>query len=114
VHELSLASSMLEIISAKVNDKRSLRNVHVIMGPLSGVWPDALQFGFEELARTAGYCNAKLVITKIPAICVCTACGKRYQIDDVEKGCTSCGALERCIESGSEFQMDSLEVDDGE
>ena len=112
MHELSLAYTMLEMISGMVPDKLSLRKVHVTIGPLSGVWPDALQFGFEELARQEGFSNAALVVRKTPAVCVCVACGKRYETEDVHSGCTSCGALARSIESGAEFQMDSLEVEE--
>jgi hydrogenase nickel incorporation protein HypA/HybF len=111
VHELSLAFSMIKIISDKVPDKKSLRKVHVTVGPLSGVWPDALQFGFEELACRLGFSNAELIISNPPAVCLCTACGTRYEIDDLQKGCSTCGAFERCVESGSEFQIDSLEID---
>jgi hydrogenase nickel incorporation protein HypA/HybF len=112
VHELSLACGMLEIISDKVPDRKSLRKVYVTVGPLSGIWPDALQFGFEELARVQGFNNAVLIIRKTPAKCLCTACGARYETDDIHSGCTSCGALERIIESGAEFQMNSLEVEE--
>jgi hydrogenase nickel incorporation protein HypA/HybF len=112
LHELSLACTMLEMISGMVSDKPSLRKVHVTIGPLSGVWPDALQFGFEALAQQQGFSNATLVVRKTPAVCVCAACGTRYETQDVQGGCTSCGSLARCIESGADFRMDSLEVEE--
>jgi hydrogenase nickel incorporation protein HypA/HybF len=114
VHELSLAVTMLEMISGMVPDKPSLQKVHVTIGSLSGVWPDAIQFGFEALARQQGFSNATLVIKKTPAVCVCAACGKRYETKDLHGGCTACGGLARSIESGAEFQMDFLELSEAE
>jgi Zn finger protein HypA/HybF involved in hydrogenase expression len=103
---------MLEIISCKISNKQSLSKVYVTVGPLAGIWPDALQFGFEELARQQGFSKVALVVRKTPAVCVCAACGKRYETEDVHSGCIACGSLARCIESGAEFQMDSIEVEE--
>ncbi len=112
MHELSLAAGMLEIVGGKVQNRAALREVHVTVGPLSGVCPEALQFGFDEMARQLGYENVSLVVARTPAVCLCTACGVRYEVEDVHEVCSACGSLERTIESGDEFLMDSLEVDE--
>jgi hydrogenase nickel incorporation protein HypA/HybF len=112
VHELSLVEELLRIVSEHAPDRLCVRQVHVIVGPLSGVWPDALQFAFDELAHEHGFANAALVIHQRPAECTCSACGIRYETVDVHGGCPTCGALDRTIESGDEFRIDSIEVED--
>jgi hydrogenase nickel incorporation protein HypA/HybF len=112
MHELSLVSSILDTIAPKVPSKKALREVHVTVGPLSGVWPEALRFGFEELSRQEGYLNAVLVIRQVPVLFVCESCQKDYQTDSVMGVCPSCSSMKRRMVHGSEFTLDSIEIEE--
>ncbi len=114
MHELSLAAEIVDLIRPKVPPEEKLSKVFVTVGPLSGVWPDALEFGFEEIARQNGFADAKMVITRTHARAACDDCGAEYAFDPPESrpSCPRCGSSNRRVMSGNEFTVDSIEVED--
>lgn len=112
MHELSLAANILDLISEKVPEKSCLQKVNVTVGPLAGIWPESLEFCFDELAHQQGYENARISINKTIAKVQCTVCNTEYGAEGFMDGCPSCGALERMVLSGTEFTVDSIEMED--
>jgi hydrogenase nickel incorporation protein HypA/HybF len=112
MHELSLADSILELVGPKVHVAGRLKEVHVTVGPLSGVCVESLTFGFDALAQERGFERATLVVTRTPSRVRCNACGNEYACADLMQGCPSCGGLQRTVLSGDEFTVDSIEVDE--
>lgn len=112
MHELSLALSLIEAVAPKVPRKPMLREVHVTVGPLAGVWPDALEFGFTEIARQEGYDNVRLVVHATQAHFACQGCGRDYTTGDAIGTCPDCGSMARKMVSGAEFTLDSIELEE--
>lgn len=114
MHELSVASDMIRIISDVLEGPRRLERVNVTIGPLSGISPDSLSFCFATVARESGFGEPELHIEEIAARLVCLDCGTEYNARDFYDGCPDCGSIMRRILTGSEFTIDSVELEDGE
>jgi len=112
MHELSLVSSMLDTVANAMPPGTCLAEVHVTLGPLCGVSPDALEFCFVELARERGFPAARLQIARTSSRAKCKSCDHSYDLSSFDAVCPECGTLDRSIESGREFTLDSIEVEE--
>jgi hydrogenase nickel incorporation protein HypA/HybF len=112
MHELSLAAGIFDTIAANTQLRGKVSAVHVTIGPLSGVSGDALAFGFEFLAPEYGFTGAHLAVHDVAAQLRCDNCSTLYACDCFDTICPSCGAMARTVLSGSEFTLDSFELED--
>ena len=112
MHELSLASDILDRIAATTSEVEKVRTVTVTVGPLSGVSGEALGMGFESLAVDRGFTGARLVIVSVPARLRCDSCSAIYESDTFDVLCPHCGRLDRTVLSGAAFTLDSFELEE--
>jgi hydrogenase nickel incorporation protein HypA/HybF len=113
VHELSIAREIIAIVTAET-DKRHLGRVtaiHLRIGALSGVDPEALSFGFEAATLDTGLEGTRLVIQQIPVQAHCRACGQEFTVEDLIFLCPGCHAADVEVTQGEEMQIDHLVVD---
>ncbi len=111
MHELSLVTSIFEIITPQIPHGEELTEVHMIIGPLSGVSIESLKFSFEIIADKNGLGRANLLIINEPAKIRCLGCKKEYTIPSLDRVCPHCQSLQREILSGDEFYIDSIKVE---
>lgn len=110
MHELSLATEIIELIRPNIPEGEGLLSVQVTVGLLAGICADSLQFCFGELARLEGYPDAELKIRHTPAHYRCGQCHAEYCTETVEQSCPVCHSLERMLIGGAEFTVDFIEV----
>lgn len=111
MHELSIAMNILEIAQEEACRRNvQVSAVHVKIGALSGIVPDAL-LGSYEIARCGTVLeNSRLLIEEVPVVIDCPACGKR-QLDSIQLlACPRCGAPAWNIVQGKELEVVALEV----
>lgn len=116
MHELSIAQSIIDTVSAELQS-RNLTRVQVIgvkIGVLSGILPDALEFGFDALIRDTPLAGAKLAIEHIPVSGTCQACGREFVLDELDFACPACGSTDLKMTAGDELRIAYLEVEDAE
>jgi hydrogenase nickel incorporation protein HypA/HybF len=111
MHELSIASSLVEIVSRHAQGRR-VERVELEIGHLRQVVPSALEFAFELLA--AGTCieGAELVIEHVPAAGRCRACAAETTISGFPLRCSACGGLDLELLAGEELLVAALELAD--
>jgi hydrogenase nickel incorporation protein HypA/HybF len=111
MHELSIADSLLEIVSRHAQGRR-VERVELKIGHLRQVVPSALEFAFELLA--CGTCaeGAELVVQEIPPAGRCCACGAESIMRDFPLRCSGCGGLDLELLAGEELTVDALELVD--
>jgi hydrogenase nickel incorporation protein HypA/HybF len=111
MHELSIADSLLEIVSRHAQGRR-VERVELKIGHLRQVVPSALEFAFELLA--AGTCieGAELVVHQIAPAGRCRACGAETTMGDFPLRCSGCGGLDLELLAGEELMVDALELVD--
>lgn len=110
MHELSVAESILDVVEEAVGPAGQVAAVHLILGPLSGVSPEALLFCFSEVARPRRLGSPKLIIEQTAARIHCRDCGLDYESSDFFEGCPQCASLNREILSGHEMTVDWVEL----
>lgn len=117
MHEMSVAQSILEMAGEEAarNGCTRVVRVRVDYGPLSGIMPEALEFGFSALARGTPHEGARLELRLLPLRLRCPFCGAEFDArgkDDVYAPCPECGeALAHTVISGHELLLARLEAE---
>lgn len=113
MHEVGITQSIVEIAErhAREQGAKKVLSVTVLIGALSGVVPEAVEFCFEACTRETLLEGARLVIERVPGRGRCIDCGAEIDLDPDTFACPPCGAfaLERL--QGEELRILELEVD---
>ena len=116
MHELSIAQGIIEIVdeTARAHGIRAVRRVHVRIGELAGIDPEALYFAWESVTREGIARGSKLEIERTPGQAWCTDCGKTVPLKRYGDACPDCGgslptAEPKCASSTS-FLMRNLRI----
>jgi hydrogenase nickel incorporation protein HypA/HybF len=115
MHELSIALSILDAADeqmARLGDAR-VSALHVRVGPLSGVIPQALVSAF-ELARTGtAFAACKLIIEETAVIVRCPACRMDRPVRSIQDiACSVCGTATSDLAGGRELELRAMEIDE--
>lgn len=113
MHELSVTESILEIACSYANKARASRvtQVNLVIGRLSSIVDDSVQFYWDPIAEGTICSGSKLSFNRMPAILHCTVCDKDYQIEEELTPCPTCGGYQTTIVSGEEFFVDNIEIE---
>ena len=113
MHELSIALGIVDVAAGEA-DRRGGRVavVHLRLGPLSGVVPDALRSAF-ELAREQepALAAAELAIEDVPVAARCPACAAERAVSFPELRCPECGTPTPEVVRGRELEVFALEIE---
>jgi hydrogenase nickel incorporation protein HypA/HybF len=113
MHELSIAMSILDVAAEEAGRQGDARvtQIHLKLGPLSGVDRAALLSAY-ELARSGGPLEeAELVIQQVPVVVDCPVCEtSRPAISEQDIRCAECGAPGEKIVGGRELEVVAIEI----
>jgi len=115
VHELSIASRIVELVGEQVCAAGGGRVAAVTLkiGALSCVHEDALRFSFNLVREETPLADAELRIVTVPVVIWCTACGREVTLPGIQKfACPECGAPSGDIRAGRELDLESVELAD--
>jgi hydrogenase nickel incorporation protein HypA/HybF len=115
MHEFSLVVSMLDIAedAARAEGARRITRIHVEIGALAGVVPEALTFAFEGARIGTLAADAQLEVTYLPAIAYCAVCAKVFELDN-RWGiamCPDCDTPSGDLRQGRELQVADVTVE---
>ena len=108
MHELAITQSLVSAVWERVGTSRVTR-VHVTIGRLSGVVPDAVRFCFDVCAAGTPLEGAALDVDEIPGRARCRACGVEENLADAIALCR-CGSADLEFVAGRELRLDEVEV----
>ena len=113
MHEMSIAQSLMEILREEMekHDARLLKSVHLQIGQLSAIVPEALSFCFQIMAEGTEMEGAKLVMDVIPLRGRCPECRKEFEIADYHFACPECGSARVETISGQDLAVVDMEVE---
>jgi hydrogenase nickel incorporation protein HypA/HybF len=116
VHEVSLMTNLLGIVerAAAAESRGPVRVIHLKIGEMSGVSPDALRFAFEVLSRGTCSEGGTLEIERVPVKVRCARCGAETTPADLVFRCGACGCGEIEVLTGREMEVDYILVGDDE
>ncbi len=109
VHELSIASAIVATVEKHAGG-RPVAVVHVRVGKLRQVVPDALEFCFGMVARESVCEGAWLELEVIPGVLRCAACAHEWVIEAPPFWCPECAAGDVAAVRGEELEVDSIEI----
>ena len=115
MHELSIAESLIEMAESTAMDAgaSSITSLHLRLGAISGVVPDALHFCFDIAAKGTLAEGAILEIEKVPVMVYCPACEEDVTLPNTQRfRCPKCDMPTPHIVQGREMQLVSLQVPD--
>ena len=113
MHELSVTESILEIAlrHAKQAKARKINDLYLVIGQLSSIIDDSVEFYWDLIAKDTIAEGARLHFRRLPAELECLGCNHSYQPQDGDFTCPKCGHTQIKIRSGDEFYMEAIEVD---
>jgi hydrogenase nickel incorporation protein HypA/HybF len=115
MHELSIMSSILEIVLeyANANDAKKVAQINIEVGELSDLVSYWMQNYFEYMSKDTIANKALLSIDRVPAMLRCCSCNKDFTMtkEDWRVSCPHCNSAEIEILSGREFKIVSIEIE---
>jgi hydrogenase nickel incorporation protein HypA/HybF len=112
MHELPVTQSILEIAlrHAKQAEAKRITDIHLVIGQLSSIVDDSVQFYWEIIAKGTIAEYATLHFERIPARMLCLECNQEYSPGE-ELACPNCQGMHVKVIAGEEFRMDAIDVD---
>ena len=113
MHELPITQSILEIAlrHAQQSGAKRVTDLYLLIGQLSYVVDDSVQFYWDMIAKDTIAEGATLHFQRVPAEFLCLDCNHRYPVDGENLACPDCGSTHVKVASGDEFRLESIDVE---
>ncbi|SFL05733.1 hydrogenase maturation nickel metallochaperone HypA [Geodermatophilus ruber] len=113
MHELAITQAVVDAVveqvgGARIGDAR-ITAVHLRIGRVSGVVPDAVRFCFDLVAAGTPVAGARLEIDEPPGVGCCNSCGAVFAVEDLLLGCR-CGSTDVRVRGGDDLVVTAVEV----
>jgi hydrogenase nickel incorporation protein HypA/HybF len=115
MHELPATQDILAtaLETARSAGAARIMAVDVVIGDLTSMVDDSVQFYFDVLSRGTAAAGAQLRVRRIAARASCAGCGAQYEVTPpLSPCCESCGSLCISVSGGREFFIESIQVDE--
>ena len=114
MHELPMTQSALEIVLTHAADANASRvtAVHFVVGELSGVEPDCVEFHWEILSRGTIAEGARLEFRRPPFTFVCLDCGAEFAPSEPAFDCVRCGGGRVRVSGGDQLRVEAIDVEE--
>jgi len=112
MHELALMETVavLALEAARQRGAEAITAIHLRIGSLAGVEPDALHFAARVVLRGGLADGSKFTIEVVPARAWCVPCGELFALEAGLGLCPRCGAASAELRQGRELELASLEL----
>ncbi len=113
MHELSITESILNaaISHAQKADAKKVTDLYLVIGALSSIVDDSVQFYWDMISADTICSQAKLIIERQPAKFKCQTCQTEYALNDELSPCPNCGSVDIRVIAGDEFLLQSIEIE---
>ena len=114
MHELSIAMQIVESASHAIEayEDAQVTKVHVRIGALSGVIPEALRFAWDMATDGSRLAGSTLHIEEVAAAAWCPTCEQEVETEGYRMKCPACGSPTPRVVRGRELEILSLELND--
>ena len=113
MHELGVTQGILDIAldKAKAAKAEKITKINLVIGEMSGIIDDCVQFYFDFLSKDSIANGTILSFKRIPMRVCCRKCGFSFSPDKSLWSCPQCNQWDVEIIAGREFYIDSIEVE---
>lgn len=101
----------MAVDAAKSAGASRVLKLHLRIGSLSGVVPEAMQFAFDVVCRDTMAAGASLEIEAVPAACWCNECQSEFACTDFFNECPRCHNISGDLRRGRELEITTVEMD---
>lgn len=110
MHELSIAAMLYEQVKRHTPAGERVLRVNVLIGPMQGIEPESLKFGWDVLCKDDGLAETPELMLNLPGWKLrCGECGREWESPELYVVC-ECGSATAEAVGGSELQLVSIEV----
>lgn len=108
-----MTQSILDIVTrhAEQADAERVARINLVIGELSSIVDDSVQFYFDFLSRDTVSARAELAFRRVPVRIRCQACDREWHPESADWTCPECGQSQTRIVAGREFFVESIEVE---
>lgn len=113
MHELAVTESILSIAEkyARQSGAQRVTNLYLVIGRLSSIIDDSVQFYWEMISQGTLCEGSKLHFERIPAQLICLDCDGEYTLNSELTPCPTCGSPKVKVTSGDQFFLESIEIE---
>lgn len=113
MHELPVTENILEIALKHAEEAHATKitNIHLVIGQLSSIVDDSIQFYWDFLAKDTIAEGATLHFRRIPMQLKCIDCETIYTPENQELHCPECHSQKFLIIQGEEFFLEAIDID---
>ena len=114
MHEMAITEQILAtaLRYAEQAGVGRIMRLNLVMGELSSVVDDSVQFYWDFVAKGTPAEGAELRFERIPARLACAECGAEFGMSGFEGRCPACQGEHVRIIAGDEFQLQSIVVEE--
>lgn len=109
MHELSLATGIVGTVVRHAAGRR-VDSVQMRVGTMRQVVPESLEFYFGICSKDTVCEGATLEQEILRSRLSCRDCGNEWELDLPDFRCSSCSGTDVDVLSGTEFEVESIEV----
>jgi len=113
MHELSVTESILEIAVRHGQNSGAARitNLYLVIGQLSSIIDDSVQFYWDIVSKDTLAENAKLHFRRIPTQLRCLDCNQEFAPVKEDFACPECGSIRVKVSAGEEFFLEAIDIE---
>jgi hydrogenase nickel incorporation protein HypA/HybF len=113
MHEYSITESILSLALEKASEANAgkITRINLVVGELSGVVAECVQFYFDHISKDTAADGAGLSFETKPVSVRCHKCDNVFTPKDGNWSCPECHETGIDIISGRECYMESIEVE---
>jgi hydrogenase nickel incorporation protein HypA/HybF len=115
MHELAVTQSILRLSSPQPRApmRGAVTSIDLVIGDLSSVVDDSVQFYFDILSQDTLAAGATLHFQREPAIAACADCGAQTPVrPPIEPVCPACQGIHIQVTGGRAFRVASIEIEE--
>ena len=113
MHELAITQSMFDLVleQARKAKARKVGKINLVIGEMTGVVSDCVQFYFDFISKGTLAEGAALCFLAVPPKARCQGCDKLFELKEFDWTCPYCGGNSLQIVAGKELFVESIEVE---
>lgn len=113
MHELPVTESLLEITlrHAKEANAKCVTDLYLVIGQLSSIIDDSIQFYWDIVAQNTMAEGAQLHFRRVPVQMLCLDCQKSFTPSDTDFACPACHSSHVKVIAGEEFYLESINIE---
>lgn len=113
MHELAITQSMVNLVldEAQKNGARKVKSIRLVLGELSGVVGECVEFYFSLMSKDTMAEGATIYFSTVPTQARCRQCSRLFEVKEFDWICPDCQSVSLELVAGNELFVESIEVE---